>query len=100
MMRSKSDARPLLRPFFKMVETQIHSKIKVSRTDSGYEFDMRDFFASKGTLHQLSCVERAQQNGVAKRKHQHILNIASLTVSRQPSFILLGRLDINFYISH
>lgn len=36
---------------------------------------MKKYFASKGTLHQVSCVER-QQNGLVEHKQQHILNVA------------------------
>ena len=51
-MRSKSDTRPLLISFFKMVETQFHVKIKFVRSDNGIEFEMIDFFNTKGIIHQ------------------------------------------------
>ena len=59
-----------------MIQTQFKVPIKVFRTDNGLEFALSSFYASKGIIHQLSCVETPQQNAVAERKHKHLLNVA------------------------
>jgi hypothetical protein len=75
-MKSKSDTRPLLISFITMIQNQFNTMLKHIRNDNGQEFHMLDFFASKGIIHQHSCVETPQQNSVVERKHQHIPNVA------------------------
>jgi hypothetical protein len=46
--------------------------------DLGWEYISNkfcDFIALDGTIHQTSCINTPQQNGVAKRKHRHIVEI-------------------------
>lgn len=76
LMRNKSDVKLLLPSYISLVENQFNTKIKVIRSDNGLECGMKEFFSSKGILHQLSCVDTPQQNSVVERKHQHLLNVA------------------------
>ena len=76
LMKSKYDVRFLIVSFHTMVLTQFNVKIKQIRTDNALEFNMLDFFASNGIVHQHSCFYTPQQNSVVERKHQHLLSIA------------------------
>ena len=68
-MKAKSDTRSLLISFVTMIQTQFHTMLKQIRSDNGQEFHMPEFYASKGIIHQHSCVETPQQNSVVERKH-------------------------------
>ena len=62
-----------------MIETQFSTKIAIIRSDNGTEFinsSCGSFFAEKSILHQRSVVKTPQQNGVAERKHRHLLDTA------------------------
>ena len=76
LLKRKSQTQTILEQFCTMVETKFCKKIKTLRSNNGTEFIMKDFFAKKGILHHLSCVETLQQNAIVERKHQHILNVA------------------------
>ena len=75
-MKSKYDVRSLNVSFHTMVLTQFNVKIKQIRTDNALEFNIPDFFASNGIVHQHSCIYTPQQNSFVERKHQHLLSIA------------------------
>ena len=76
LLKSKGEVQNQIKNFITLLETQFNSKVKTIRSDNGPEFILPDFYASKGIIHQRSCVETPQQNGRVERKHQHILNIA------------------------
>lgn len=39
-------------------------------------FNLKIFFYKNGISHQTTCLYTPQQNGVAERKHRHLLNVA------------------------
>ncbi|WVY95772.1 hypothetical protein V8G54_027923 [Vigna mungo] len=75
-MIDKSSVKNQILTFLCYVENQFHKKVKTIRTDNGVEFILQNMFSSKGIIHQTTCVETPEQNGVVERKHQHILNTA------------------------
>ena len=74
-MKSKSETRQHVIDFITFTENQHDCHVNIVRSDNGPEFIIPQFYASKGILHQTSCVETPQQNARVERKHQHILNI-------------------------
>ncbi|XP_009767767.1 uncharacterized protein [Nicotiana sylvestris] len=76
----ENDVDIILRNFFNMIQTQFGKSMKLIRSDNGGEFvnaNCSQIFQSLGIIHQRTCVHTPQQNGVAKRKHKHILEIAT-----------------------
>lgn len=72
-MKSKSDTSFIIQSFYKLILTQFKTPIKELRSDNGLEFALASYYAFKGIIHQLTCVETPQQNLVVERKHQHLL---------------------------
>ena len=77
-LKQKSEVVKILENFviFK-IQTQLGTTIKVIRSDNGTEFFMTNFFINKWIMHQTSCVNISQQNNIIKKKHDHLLNIAT-----------------------
>ncbi|KAI0513749.1 hypothetical protein KFK09_009779 [Dendrobium nobile] len=52
--------------------------MKCLRSDGGREYlntNFRTFLTQQGISHQTSCLYMSEQNGLAKRKHRHLLEI-------------------------
>ena len=61
-----------------MIKTQYNIVVHAIHSNNGGEY-ISDTFCSqlnqKGILHQLTCPQTPEQNGVAKRKNRHIMFI-------------------------
>ncbi|PKU84334.1 putative mitochondrial protein [Dendrobium catenatum] len=75
----KSDVTNIFLNFITFIEKQTDHKIKKIRTDGGGEYMSLSFqnqLRLKGIQHQVTCPYTPEQNGVAERKHRHILDTA------------------------
>ncbi|KAJ4767139.1 hypothetical protein LUZ62_077514 [Rhynchospora pubera] len=80
-LKQKSDVPHVFTLFKAQVENILGTSIKVLRTDGGTEF--KKISAQFPTiLHQTSCPYTPQQNGVAERKHRHIVELSIATMSQ------------------
>jgi len=79
-MLTKSKTRIHIENFIAYVKNQFENSVKIIRTDNGEKIAMKMFFSSKGIIHQTTCVETPEQNGIAERKHQHILNVTQALI--------------------
>lgn len=92
LLRHKSDVNVVFRRFHQMVLTQYGTPIKILRSDNGGEYfkgELTEFMQSTGILHQTSCTDSPQQNGVAERKNRHLLEVTRslLIESHSPSYL-------------
>ncbi|KAK1424228.1 hypothetical protein QVD17_19549 [Tagetes erecta] len=75
----KSETAELLKEFIIKVENQLDCKVKILRSDNGTEFKNANvdlFCAEKGIARQFSAPRTPQQNGVAERKNQTLIEAA------------------------
>jgi hypothetical protein len=67
------------------MENHLGHSIKTLRTDCGGEYTnnkFRNFCSTSGIVHQFTCPHTSQQNGVAERKHRHIVDMALTLISQ------------------
>jgi transposase InsO family protein len=61
-----------------LVENLFTAKIKQFQSDNGGEYtskQFKDYLSQSGILHRLFCPHTSQQNGIAERKHRHIVEV-------------------------
>jgi gag-polypeptide of LTR copia-type/GAG-pre-integrase domain/Integrase core domain len=79
-LKHKSDVVHAFTLFKSQAENLLNTTIKTLRTDGGAEYKP---ITTKFTqiLHQTTCPHTPQQNGVAERKHRHIVELSLATMS-------------------
>ncbi|XP_049398958.1 uncharacterized protein LOC125862879 [Solanum stenotomum] len=78
LLKHKSVVCVSLKEFLLFIKTQFGRSVKVLMSDNGTEFvnSVCDaMFKEMGIIHQRSCPYTPQQNGVAERKHRHLLEV-------------------------
>ena len=87
-LRFKSDVFSCFVKFKSLVENLFSCKLKYFQTDGGGEYSKNEFqhLEKNGIMHRLSSPKTLQQNGVAERKHRHIVDtgLALLAHSHLP----------------
>ncbi|WJZ86050.1 hypothetical protein VitviT2T_005550 [Vitis vinifera] len=61
-----------------MIETQYNAKVRVLHRDNGGEYqssDLQKYLEGHGIIHQTTCSNTPQQNGVTERKNRHLLKV-------------------------
>jgi transposase InsO family protein len=84
-LKYKSQVLDSFKHFKSTMENILDCKIKLLRSDCGGEYsksEFQSFCSSAGILHQFSCPHTSQQNGVAERKHRHIVDMALKLISQ------------------
>ena len=75
-----------------MIETQNNVKVQVLCSDNGGEyqsFNLQKHLEGHGIIHQTTCSNTPEQNGVAGWKNRHLLEVvrASLIVAKHQYLI-------------
>ncbi|XP_071719576.1 uncharacterized protein [Rutidosis leptorrhynchoides] len=80
LLKFKSKVFECVENIHNLLINQFNKRIKMIRSDNGTEFvnsNMNKFIHDFGIVHKTSCAYTPQQNGIAERKHRHLLNVAT-----------------------
>ena len=78
LVKNNSEVFHMFVKFYRIIQTQFENPIKRLHSDNGREYvnqNFSKFLQENGVVHELTCVDTPQQNGVAKRKNRHLLKV-------------------------
>lgn len=86
-----------------MLKTQFHTQIQQVRSDNGGEFVNKfllHLFLTSGMIHQTTCPNTPEQNGVVERKHRHLIEttLTLLLQANMPTQFWLEALTTAIYL--
>ena len=90
--KKKSEVAQMFKFVHKMVKIQFQTNIQIFKTNNGMKYFnhlLGIYFMEYGIIHQSSCVNTLQQNGMAERKNKHLLEVARLLIfsTQVPKYI-------------
>lgn len=102
-MKAKSDFFDVFIQFRILAEKLFNSVIRMIRTDGGGEFvnnNLKSYLVLNGISHQLSCPHTPEQNGIAERKHRHIVEtgLSLMAEASVPSSFWLEAFQTSVYL--
>ena len=78
LMKEKSKVGQIFKNFYNMIQTQFHAKIQVLKTNNARDYFnsiQGEFLLKEGMVHQSSCIDILQQNGIVERKNRDLLEV-------------------------
>ena len=91
-MKTKDEVN-LFKNFHKMIETQYNAKVRVLHSNNGGEYqssDLQKYLEGHGIIHQTTCSNTPQQNGVVEQKNRHLLEAVRASLMQQKYRYLIG----------
>lgn len=79
LLRGKYEVFQNIVNFYNLIKNQFDKIVKVFRSNNRTKFinqSMEEFCKDNGIVQQTSCAFIPQHNGIAERKHTHLLNVA------------------------
>lgn len=78
-MKEKYKVESIVKIFLQMVTKQFKKEVQILKRDNGKEYfnkNLKNVLQENDSVHQSSCVNTPQQNGVAEKKYKHLLEVA------------------------
>ena len=76
LIKNRSELFSHFRAFYAEIKTRFHTSVQNLRSDNAKEYlfeQFQSFMLQNDIFHQTSCVDTPSHNGVAERKHRHLL---------------------------